>query len=94
MSQPGTHVNELRLDPARNQETVTLHDPCNLVRLGGIIEESRRYIDTLAGKGGYILALGGGTAAGTPPEHLNAMVTAAEQAALDQGTTSLPACSQ
>jgi Fe-S oxidoreductase len=31
----------IRLDPARNQRIVTLHDPCNLVRLGGIIEEQR-----------------------------------------------------
>ncbi|MBN2430203.1 MAG: (Fe-S)-binding protein [Acidobacteria bacterium] len=31
----------IRLDPSRNSKTVTLHDPCNLVRLGGIIEEQR-----------------------------------------------------
>lgn len=31
----------LSLDPSRNPKTVTLHDPCNLVRLGGIIEEQR-----------------------------------------------------
>jgi Fe-S oxidoreductase len=31
----------IRLDPARNQKTVTIHDPCNLVRLGGIVEEQR-----------------------------------------------------
>ncbi len=31
----------IKLDPARNQKTVTLHDPCNLVRLGGIVEEQR-----------------------------------------------------
>ncbi len=31
----------LRLDPEKNSKTVTLHDPCNLVRLGGIIEEQR-----------------------------------------------------
>ena len=31
----------LRLDPARNPEPVTLHDPCNLVRNGGVIEEPR-----------------------------------------------------
>jgi len=29
------------LDPSRNKKIVTLHDPCNLVRLGGIIEEQR-----------------------------------------------------
>jgi Fe-S oxidoreductase len=31
----------IRLDRSRNQKRVTLHDPCNLVRLGGIIEEQR-----------------------------------------------------
>lgn len=31
----------LRLDKSRNPERVTLHDPCNLVRFGGIIEEQR-----------------------------------------------------
>ena len=31
----------IKLDPSRNKERVTLHDPCNLVRLGGIVEEQR-----------------------------------------------------
>jgi Fe-S oxidoreductase len=31
----------IKLEPSRNQKLVTLHDPCNLVRLGGIIEEQR-----------------------------------------------------
>jgi len=31
----------IRLDPSRNPGPVTLHDPCNLVRLGGIVEEQR-----------------------------------------------------
>jgi Fe-S oxidoreductase len=31
----------LRLDPGKNPERVTLHDPCNLVRNGGVIEEQR-----------------------------------------------------
>jgi len=31
----------LKLDPELNPEPITLHDPCNLVRLGGIIEEQR-----------------------------------------------------
>jgi Fe-S oxidoreductase len=31
----------IRLDPSRNAQPVTLHDPCNLVRLGGIVEEQR-----------------------------------------------------
>ncbi len=31
----------IKLDPARNQKRVTLHDPCNLVRLGGVIEDQR-----------------------------------------------------
>jgi Fe-S oxidoreductase len=31
----------LRLDPLKNPNPVTLHDPCNLVRNGGVIEEQR-----------------------------------------------------
>jgi len=31
----------IKLDPARNPKRVTLHDPCNLVRLGGVIEDQR-----------------------------------------------------
>jgi Fe-S oxidoreductase len=31
----------IRLDPDKIKETVTLHDPCNLVRSGGIIAEQR-----------------------------------------------------
>lgn len=31
----------IKLDPSKNQKLVTLHDPCNLVRAGGIIEEQR-----------------------------------------------------
>ncbi len=31
----------IALDPSRNPEPLTLHDPCNLVRLGGIVEEQR-----------------------------------------------------
>ena len=33
-----------RLDPSRNGTRVTLHDPCNLVRSGGISEEQRRIL--------------------------------------------------
>ncbi|MCJ7497795.1 MAG: (Fe-S)-binding protein, partial [candidate division Zixibacteria bacterium] len=36
----------IKLNPSRNQKTVTLHDPCNLVRLGGIIEEQRYILRT------------------------------------------------
>jgi Fe-S oxidoreductase len=31
----------IKLDPSKNQKCVTLHDPCNLVRAGGVIEEQR-----------------------------------------------------
>lgn len=31
----------IKLDPSKNKELVTLHDPCNLVRNGGVIEEQR-----------------------------------------------------
>lgn len=38
----------LTLDPSRNARRMTLHDPCNLVRLGGIIEAPRRILDASA----------------------------------------------
>ncbi|KPK77245.1 MAG: hypothetical protein AMJ79_03850 [Phycisphaerae bacterium SM23_30] len=31
----------IKLDPSKNTKPVTLHDPCNLVRAGGVIEEQR-----------------------------------------------------
>ena len=37
----------IKLDPSKNTEPVTLHDPCNLVRSGGVIEE-QRYVLTSA----------------------------------------------
>jgi Fe-S oxidoreductase len=35
---------KLRLDPAKNNFPVTLHDPCNFVRLMGIVEPQRRIL--------------------------------------------------
>ena len=34
----------IRLDPGRNPKTYTLHDPCQLVRMGGVIEEQREIL--------------------------------------------------
>jgi Fe-S oxidoreductase len=34
----------LKLDPARNDFPVTLHDPCNLVRLMGVVEPQREVV--------------------------------------------------
>lgn len=34
----------IRLDPSKNPKVFTLHDPCNLVRLGGIVEEQREIL--------------------------------------------------
>jgi Fe-S oxidoreductase len=34
----------ITVDPAKNDERVTLHDPCNLVRWGGIAEPQRRIL--------------------------------------------------
>jgi Fe-S oxidoreductase len=34
----------IRLDPARVSKLVTLHDPCNLVRAGGVIEPQREIL--------------------------------------------------
>jgi len=38
----------IRLDASRNPERVTLHDPCNLVRNGGVIEPQRRVLRAAA----------------------------------------------
>jgi len=35
---------KIRLDPKRNAFPVTLHDPCNMVRLMGIVEPQRRIL--------------------------------------------------
>jgi Fe-S oxidoreductase len=35
---------KIRFDPARNDFPVTLHDPCNMVRLMGIVEPQRRIL--------------------------------------------------
>jgi Fe-S oxidoreductase len=39
---------KLKLDPARNNFPVTLHDPCNMVRLMGIVEPQREIIRKIA----------------------------------------------
>jgi Fe-S oxidoreductase len=43
-------INEgrLKLDPSRNDFPVTLHDPCNLVRLMGIVMPQRRILKKIA----------------------------------------------
>jgi Fe-S oxidoreductase len=38
----------LELDPSRNDFPVTLHDPCNLVRLMGVVEPQRRILRKIA----------------------------------------------
>ena len=39
---------KIKLDPSRNDFPVTLHDPCNLVRLMGIVEPQRRILRKIA----------------------------------------------
>ncbi|MFC1925373.1 (Fe-S)-binding protein [Chloroflexota bacterium] len=38
----------LKLDPMRNNFPITLHDPCNMVRLEGIVEPQRRILRHIA----------------------------------------------
>ena len=40
----------LKLDPSRNDFPVTLHDPCNLVRLMGVVEPQREIVRKLCPK--------------------------------------------
>ncbi len=81
----GFPVDPLRMADAWAGRIVMKGGPSPMIVRDGpierIIDECQRYIDTLNTNGGYILALGGGAAVGTPPEYLNAMVTASEQAA-------------
>jgi len=39
---------KLQFDPAKNNFPVTLHDPCNVVRLMGIVEPQRRILRKIA----------------------------------------------
>lgn len=39
---------KLKLDPQRNNFPITLHDPCNIVRLAGIVEPQRRILRHIA----------------------------------------------
>jgi Fe-S oxidoreductase len=39
---------KLNLDPSRNNFPVTLHDPCNIVRLAGIVEPQREVLRAVA----------------------------------------------
>jgi len=58
----------LKLDPSRNDFPVTLHDPCNMVRLMGVVEPQRRVLRKIAPKfremtphGVYNYCCGGGS---------------------------------
>jgi len=39
---------KIKVDPSRNDFPVTLHDPCNLVRLMGVVEPQRRILRRIA----------------------------------------------
>jgi Fe-S oxidoreductase len=72
----------LKLDPSRNNFPVTLHDPCNIVRLMGIVEPQRRVIRKIAPKfremtphGVENYCCGGGSGfAGCPQVRLRALL--------------------
>ena len=38
----------IKVDPAKNADRVTLHDPCNLVRWGGVVEPQREVLRRVA----------------------------------------------
>jgi len=59
---------KLKLDPSRNDFPITLHDPCNMVRLMGIVEPQREILRKIAPKfremephGVYNYCCGGGS---------------------------------
>jgi Fe-S oxidoreductase len=41
---------KLKLNPAKNDFPVTLHDPCNLVRMSGIVMPQRRILQKICGQ--------------------------------------------
>jgi len=41
---------KIKLDPSKNDFPVTLHDPCNMVRLMGVVEPQRRILRKIAPK--------------------------------------------
>jgi Fe-S oxidoreductase len=58
----------IKVDPSRNDFPVTLHDPCNLVRLMGVVEPQRRILRRIAPRfremqphGVYNYCCGGGS---------------------------------
>jgi Fe-S oxidoreductase len=57
----------IKVDSSKNAQRITLHDPCNLVRRGGVIRPQRRILDTVASdwvemspRGKYNYCCGGG----------------------------------
>jgi Fe-S oxidoreductase len=66
----------LKLDPSANVKTVTYHDPCNLSRKGGLLEEPRICLDAstenfveMTPSGQYAWCCGGGGGVITIPEY-------------------------
>jgi len=59
---------KIKLDPSKNDFPITLHDPCNMVRLMGVVEPQRRILRKIAPKfremipnGVYNYCCGGGS---------------------------------
>jgi Fe-S oxidoreductase len=82
--------NRIKLDPGKNKEPITYHDPCNQARNGGIVEEPRYILrKTVAdfremtpnGKTNFCCGGGGGMLSMTEfaPRRLAASKTKAEQ---------------
>jgi len=44
---------KLKLDPSRNDFPVTLHDPCNLVRLMGVVQPQREILEKILPPGRF-----------------------------------------
>ncbi len=41
LKEDAVRAGRIMLDPSRSTKIMILHDPCNLVRLGGVVEEQR-----------------------------------------------------
>lgn len=85
----GFCVNRERLAETMSGRVVLQGGPSPMLLASGdrgeILSETERYIEALAPGGGFILGLGGGSVAGTPPRNFDYLLEAARRVACGAG---------